>query len=123
MLAVGGVVSLLLGSLMLIKTDATIGVTAISHGVIFTSVFVSALFFLFVIGLGLKAQRAKPVTGVQGMLNDIGESVEMLDPRGMIKVHGELWQAESIDGKIEKGSKVRIVSMENLKLKVAPINT
>jgi membrane-bound serine protease (ClpP class) len=72
LLTVGAIISLLLGSLMLIKEDPGFPVLKISRTIIFTFTALSALFFLFVIGIGIKAQRAKPVTGVEGFLGETG---------------------------------------------------
>jgi len=120
-LAIGGVVSLLLGSFMLIQSDSSLEFVRISTSVIISTVVISALFFLFIIGLGLKAQRAKPVTGIEGMTSEIGETIETLDPIGYIRIHGESWKAESVSGKIDKGTKVRVLRIEDLKLYVEPI--
>ena len=114
-LAIGGIISLLLGSLMLIRKDAG-EIGRISWGVIISSVTLTSLFFLFVIGMGLKAQKLKPVTGADAMVGEKGFTQEELDPLGMVKVHGELWQAESISGNISKGEKVRVKEMKGLKL-------
>jgi membrane-bound serine protease (ClpP class) len=119
-LAIGGVVSLLLGSFMLIQSDSSLEFVRISTSVIISTVVISALYFLFIIGLGLKAQRAKPVTGVEGMTNEIGETIEILDPIGYIQIHGERWKAESLSGRIAKGTKVRVLKIEDLKLFVEP---
>ena len=121
-LAIGGVVSMLLGSFMLIQSNSSLEFVSISRSVIIAAVVISALFFLFIIGLGLKAQRAKPVTGIEGMMGETGESIEILDPLGTIRVHGEMWNAESLSGRIEKGRKVRVKRIENLKLYVEPIS-
>ncbi|AFD05894.1 NfeD family protein [Solitalea canadensis] len=115
LLAISGVISMLLGSLMLIRED-TGEVGKISLSVILTMVSASALFFLFVIGLGLKAQRAKPVTGVEALIGETGSSLEMLDPVGTVFVHGEIWKAESTAGIINKGEKVRVIKRQNFKL-------
>jgi membrane-bound serine protease (ClpP class) len=123
MLAIGGVVSMFLGSMMLIRTDSTLEFAAISKSVIVTSVLVTAAFFLFVIGAGLKAQRSKSVTGMEGMVNKTGEVLTALEPDGTILVHGEIWQAESVSGNMSKGEKVRVISLNGLKLKVASLNT
>jgi len=103
---------------MLIRPDASWNFMSLSLSVIITSVAVTAFFFLFVIGLGIKAQRAKPVTGVEGMIGNIGESLETLDPIGRVRMHGELWNAESVSGIISKGEKIRVVGIKNLKLYV-----
>jgi membrane-bound serine protease (ClpP class) len=122
-LTIGGVVSLLLGSLMLFRGESGLEFISVSWSVILPSVLVSALFFLFVIGLGIRAQGAKPVTGIEGLVGDIGESLDALNPNGPIWVHGEIWQAESVHGKVDKGEKVRVVGITNLKLQVEQLNS
>lgn len=117
-LTVGGVISLILGSLMLIKTDPGFDVLQVSWEVILLFVILTVLFFTFAIGLGIKAQRKKPATGPEGLLNEIGEAITELEPNGRIKVHGEIWNAESIDGKISKGGKIIITGISNLKLQI-----
>jgi membrane-bound serine protease (ClpP class) len=120
-LAIGGAVSLLLGSFMLIQSNSSLEFVKISRSVIYSTVVITTLFFLFVIGLGLKAQRAKPVTGVEGIKGEIGETIESLAQSGYVRVHGEMWKAESVSGNIEKGKKIRVVRIEGLKLFVEPI--
>lgn len=116
LLTVGGLISLLLGSMMLLRTDGSIEIKRISWSVIFSSVVISTLFFFFVLGAGLRAQRLRPVTGLEGMIGEIGESLETLDPSGMVRVHGEIWQAESISGTIHKSARIRVSGIENLTL-------
>jgi membrane-bound serine protease (ClpP class) len=123
LLTIGGIVSLLLGSLMLIRSDSTFDFIGISMSVIIASVAVTAFFFLFVIGLGIKAQRAKPATGIEGMIGEIGSSLEILNPAGRVHVHGETWSAESVSGLINKGEKIRVTGIKNLKLYVESVNT
>jgi len=120
-LAIGGAVSLLLGSFMLIQSDSSLEFVKISRSVIYSTVIITTLFFLFIIGAGLRAQRAKPVTGVEGIKDEIGETIEALAPIGYVRVHGEMWKAESVSGNIEKGKKVRVMRMEGLKLFVEPV--
>lgn len=119
-LAIGGIVSLLLGSMMLIRRGAG-PIGQISWAVIISSVVVTTLFFLFVIGMGLKAQRLKPVTGSESMIGEMGEAKEDLNPLGMVFLHGELWQAESLSGIIQRGEKVRVKNMQGFKLYVEKV--
>ncbi len=119
LLAIGGIVSLLLGSMMLIREDS-MEFARISWSVIIPSIASTALFFLFVIGMGIKAQRMKPATGIEAMTGETGESLEMLSPSGTVMVHGEIWQAESVGGAINKGEKIRVIRMQNFKLFVEP---
>lgn len=118
LLAIGGVVSLLLGSMMLIRSGSSLEMVRISRTVIFAATGVSALFFLFIIGIGIKAQRLKVVTGMEALIGDTAEVLDRLDPTGTVKVQGETWNAESLSGVIGKGEKVRIKEMKNLKLYV-----
>jgi len=122
LLAIGGTISLLLGSMMLIKSNSSLEMVKISRGVIIGATIVSALFFLFVVGFGVRAQRRKVVTGIEGLVGEIGEVMETLSPTGIVKVQGEIWNAESLSGTIDKGEKVRIKEMKNLKLFVEKIN-
>lgn len=115
-LAIGGIVSLLLGSIMLIRPGRDQEFLGISRVVIVAATTVTALFFLTVIGLGLKAQRNKPVTGPDSMNGSIGESIDILNPMGRVMIQGEYWQAESVAGEIAPGEKVRVTGMKNLKL-------
>ena len=118
LLSIGGVISLILGSIMLIHTDSTLEVIKISWQVILVIVILTAAFFIFAIGFGIKAQSRKPVTGIEGIIGEIGETISNLEPEGQIRVHGELWNAESLDGSITKGTKVTVTQVSNLKLMV-----
>jgi membrane-bound serine protease (ClpP class) len=119
-LAIGGIISLLLGSMMLIRTGSG-DIGRISWTVIISSTVVTALFFFFVIGMGLKAQRLKPTTGMNALLGEQGTANELLNPSGMVLVHGELWQAESTSGEISKGQKIRVKDMQGFKLFVEKV--
>jgi len=123
LLAIGGIVSLFLGSVILIRTGPGIEFVRISKTVIFSSVAVSAFFFLSIIGLGLRAQRHKPVTGLEGLIGETGESLEALRPSGSVRVHGERWAAEAVGGNIEQGEKIRVLRMQHLKLYVERSNS
>ena len=117
-LSIGGVISLIIGSIMLINVESGLEVVMISWQVIALFVVLTILFFGFAITLGIKAQRRKPTTGVEGLIKEIGEAITDLNPEGEVRVHGEIWRAETIEGKIESKSIVEIVEVHNLKLKV-----
>jgi membrane-bound serine protease (ClpP class) len=107
--------------MMLMKSGSTLEMVKISNAVIIAATAVSALFFLFIIGAGIRAQRLKVVTGAEAMIGDVGEVMEPLTPSGTIRVQGEVWNAVSMSGTIDKGEKVRIREMRNLALFVEPI--
>lgn len=116
-LTIGGVISLILGSIMLIETESALEVVRISWQIILVTVVLTVAFFAFVIGFGIKAQTRKPTTGIEGIIGEIGETITDLKPAGQISIHGELWNAESSDGSpIIKGSKVEVTRVSNLKL-------
>jgi membrane-bound serine protease (ClpP class) len=122
LLTVGGVASLVLGSLMLIKEDPTFPLMKISLTLILTTVGLTVLFFLFVLGAGMKAQRAKPVTGVEGFIGETGVVLNDLNPVGSVRVHGEIWEARAkSDEKIEAGALIRVVEEKNFRLTVERI--
>lgn len=116
MLAIGGVVSLLLGSMMLVRTNLPLESAGISYSIIIASAAVTALFFLVLIGAGLKAQRAKPVTGIDGLIGETGETLGLINVTGTVRVHGEVWNAESVSGAMSQGEKIRVTGIKDLKL-------
>ena len=121
LLAIGGALSLLIGSLMLIRTSSTLEFVRISRVAIFTSVGISVFFFLGIIGMGLRAQRQKPVTGIDGIIGKTGISLEPLSPVGTVQIYGEIWRAITVGGDIGKGEKVQVVGLDNLTLHVKSI--
>jgi len=121
-LAIGGTVALLMGSMMLLRNDSPLEYVRISLKVIIPSIIITALFFLFVVGAGLRAQRSKPVTGPEGLIGETGESLEELNPSGMVRVHGEIWQAESVSGSIGGSVRIRVTGIKDLRLFVEPLH-
>jgi len=118
LLTIGGIVSLLLGSMMLIDPESILETMEISMELIIFIIVLTTIFFLVIITLGIKAQKRKPVTGVEGIIGDRGLAVSVLNPAGEIKVHGEYWKAESVVGEIKQGDEIEVVEMDSLKLKV-----
>jgi membrane-bound serine protease (ClpP class) len=118
LLTVGGVISLFLGSIMLINTDAWFEFQEISLAVIIPTVLFTAAFFLFAIGAGLKAQRRQPTTGSEGIVGELGVAFTKLNPGGQVRVHGEMWNAECIDGTVPKDGSIVVVEVNGLMLKV-----
>lgn len=117
-LTVGGVISLILGSIMLIKEDSMLEVVSISWEIIATIVVLTVLFFTFAITLAIKAQKRKPTTGAEGIIGETGFAITEINPEGNVQVHGEVWKAESLEGKIEANDNIAVKGINNLKLKV-----
>ncbi len=117
LLALGGVVSMVLGSLMLMKTDAPF--MQISLSVIIPVVVLAAAFSFFVVGMGIRAIRGRPVTGSEGMVGLIGVAKTPLAPEGKVVVQGEIWDAVS-ETPQQPGDKVKVIRMDGLTLYVQP---
>ena len=115
LLSVAGVVSLLLGSLMLFKGDGPD--MKLSLQVLLPTVILISGFFVAIAGLVFRAQISKPTTGSTGLVGEIGVVKKALIPDGKVFVHGELWNARAKDP-IDKDAKVRIVQVVNLILEV-----
>lgn len=120
MLAIGGTVSVLLGSMFLFRTSSVGDVAALSWTVIITTTLVNLLFFLFVVSMGLRAQRRKPASGM--LVNKTGTALTNIDEDGSIRVQGETWRAESIEGFIPKGAEVMVTAQKGLTLQVKVLN-
>lgn len=115
----GGLVSLVIGSLMLSKSNMPF--LRISLQVIIPMVFTTLVFFIFIIGKAIKIQFKKPSTGKEGLIGETGIAKEDLDPEGLVLVHGELWKAKSIDGVVKEGEMVMVKEVNGLKLEVKKI--
>ena len=119
LLTIGGVISMVLGSLMLFESPEPF--FRVSLSVIVPAVLGTLLFFLFAVGLGLKAQRRKPTTGAQGIIGETGVTIGKIDPEGQIKIHGEIWRATA-DSPIRAGQKVIVRDvLDGLVLKIEPV--
>ena len=120
MVSIAGIASLLIGSFMLVDSDAPYLQIARSL-IIGLSLAVSA-FLILVIRAVYRVHKKKPVTGSIGLIGTEGMVIEKLDPSGLIKTHGEIWKAVSTDKKIiKKGSPVEVVKVEGLLLYVKKI--
>ncbi len=125
LLTIGGAISLLLGSIMLINSPFEL--MQISLTVIITAVALTVLFFLFAIGMALKAQRRKPTTGKEALVGERGIALTKFKPAsngwatGQVRVHGEIWKAISQDA-INPNEEIVVRGVEGLTLKVEKVN-
>jgi membrane-bound serine protease (ClpP class) len=120
LLTIGGIISVLLGSMFLIRASPLENIVSVSRVVIFATTSAAALFFIFVVGMGVKAQRLKPVTGMHALIGKKGSAINLLAPNGMIKVNGEMWNATSLSGSIQPGDHIIVREIKNLTLLVEP---
>lgn len=115
LLSVAGVISLLLGSLMMFK--GTEPDMKLSLKVLLPTLILISGFFVFIAGLVFRAQVSKPRTGTKGLVGEIGIVKKALTPEGKVFIHGELWNARAQE-EIDENAKVRVVNVVNLMLEV-----
>jgi len=120
MLTIGGIVSMVLGSLMLFESPLPF--LKLSLSVIIPAAIVTALFFVLTFRLAYKAYKRKPVTGAEGLIGMEGIAKTDITPSGgMVVVHGEFWSAYS-DDVIQKEERVLVEDVKGLRVKVKKSN-
>ncbi len=116
LLTIGGIISMLIGSLMLFESSAPF--MKLSLYVVLPGVFFISLFFVLTIRLAVTAYRRKPVTGPEGLEGLVGiANTDITTESGMVSLHGEIWSALS-DVPISKGEKVIVEAVSGLTVKV-----
>ena len=116
LLTVGGIISMIIGSVMLFKTPAPF--LRVSWQVIIPAALGTAAFFAFAVSKALLAQRRKPTTGKPGILGERGKVVSWTGGSGKVFVHGEYWDAVS-DETINPGDMVTVTASEEMQLRVS----
>jgi len=116
LLTAGGIISLVIGSLILFSYSPGIEV---SRGLIAGVAVGFTAFAIFVIGAIVRGQRRRKATGAEGMIGKTAIAKTPLDPTGTVLTHGELWTAASEGGRVAPGEEVIITKVEELKLWVA----
>ena len=115
-LALGGIVSMALGSLMLF--DAPELGFRVSWWAIVPMVGLTSGLFLFVVAAGVRALSGRQLLGPSGLVGTLGVVRERLAPEGHVLVHGELWRAVAEGGPLEPGAQVRVLAIDGLTLRV-----
>ena len=118
-LGFGGVIAFVIGSIILFDQEGT--GYAVSLPLIFALSLITAVFFLFIIGAAIKARERPVVSGQEEMLHASGEVLDDFEGKGRIRIHGEIWLAESATP-LRRGDKVQVVAVDGLVLKVQPQN-
>jgi membrane-bound serine protease (ClpP class) len=118
-LAFGGVVSMFLGALFLIRSPLTSG--GVSIGVALAGTLPFGILAVVLMRLVLRSRKWKTATGKEELIGAQGVAVAPLPAgsEGMIRVHGELWRAESSQP-VQEGETVKVLRLEGLKLYVEP---
>ncbi len=115
-LAVGGTISLALGTLMLFRA----GTVSVSLPVVALGTTVTVLFFAFVIGAGLRAGLRPVATRSGGLAGRRGVVIERLGPEGRVRIGDEFWNARA-DTTLEVGAVVEVVELKGMVVRVRPV--
>lgn len=118
-LTTGGVIAFTIGSIMLFDVPEAMDF-GIAWQVLIPATATTAAFFIFAVGLGLKAQRRRAVTGQGGLVGEVGRARTELAPAGKVFLHGEIWNARA-SGPIAVGEPVRVVAVRGMELSVEPV--
>ncbi len=110
-LSVGGLIALTLGSLMLFED------MQVSLELMLPTILLVGGFFVMVAGIAFRALRTKPTGGADGLMGEIGVVEKLIEPEGMVFVHGEYWRAFSNE-RLEPEERVEVIGIEGLLLKV-----
>jgi membrane-bound serine protease (ClpP class) len=115
-LTVGGIIAMLLGSLMLFEAPPPL--PGISLWVVVPSTLLVAAFFVFLVGAALKTLSQRPYSGREGLLQKGGVALTPIDQKqGKVFVAGERWDACS-EEPIAQGVEVEVVQLEGMTLLV-----
>jgi membrane-bound serine protease (ClpP class) len=119
LLAAGGLVSMVLGLVMLI--DSPSPEWQLGWPFIISTILALAAIVTFVTRLAVRAQIRCSVTGVAGMVDESGEVLDAIAPgaAGRVATHGEIWSAIA-DQPIPQGARVRVVAVDGMTLTVSP---
>jgi len=117
-LGVGGVVSFIMGSLMLWGSKAPPGIY-LDRRIVYSMAAAVSMFFLFIVQAVVRAHRRRPATGAVGLVGETGVAKTPLEPEGTVLVEGELWGARAADDqRVEVGDEVEVVEVKGLRLRV-----
>jgi membrane-bound serine protease (ClpP class) len=115
LLSLAGVVSIFLGSTMLIDSEDP--AMQISQGILYPTLGLAIAFSIGIIVFATRTRNLKKQGGADGILGETGVVKETLNPHGSVLVDGELWEAEC-EGEIVEGEHVIVESVEGLKVGV-----
>jgi membrane-bound serine protease (ClpP class) len=119
-LTVAGVVSFIIGALVLFNSAGTPRFERVSPLlVIFVGVFIGSIFAV-ILGYALRAQRRPVITGKENLAGQTGFAMSEINPAGQVQAAGELWSADLEEGSgiIHKGDRIEVTKVEGLRLKV-----
>lgn len=117
-LGIGGVIAFVIGSIILMDTE--VPGFGIDISVIVTFALLSALIFIIVVGMAIKARRRPVVSGLEELVGGEAVVIDDFDQKGTVSIHSETWQAFS-STPLHKGQQVKVTGIKGLILQVEPL--
>jgi len=116
-LGIGGIISLILGGLILTGSRETPGLEVNRWLIIGVSVPIGA-FFMFVLAALVRIRRTPAGAGIVRLVGRTGVARTLLNPGGYVAVLGERWEATAEDPPIEYDAQIIVTAVEGSRLKV-----
>jgi membrane-bound serine protease (ClpP class) len=117
LLTVAGLVSFVLGSLMLVRSPFP--AMRVGLAVVLPTALAVAFVVIFLLERVIRSHRQRPITGIEGLVGEVGTAATALNPGGRVLVHGEYWDATS-HSPVAAGAEVRVVKASDRNLEVEP---
>ena len=117
-LGIGGVVSFVIGSIILMDTEAP--GFGIDLSIIITFAVISVAMFVFIIGMAIKSRERPVVSGLEELVGGYARVVDDFDDTGNVSIHSEIWNARA-SMPLLKGQQVRVTAVKGLVLEVEPV--
>lgn len=120
LLTIGGIVSVILGTVVLFKNPQISGI-AVSTNVLIINLIGILAIAAFLAWIVLRSQMRKPAAGIESLVGKKGLTKTALAPKGKVFVEGELWEAESMSGDIAIGAQVEVREVKGFKIIVTKV--
>lgn len=114
-LGFGGLTAFVIGSIILMDTDAP--GFGIDIALVGAFALTSAVFLIFVLGMLLKSRQTPVVTGREELLGEVGIALADFTDKGPVRVHSEIWQARTRET-LKKNQRIRVIGRDGFILEV-----
>jgi membrane-bound serine protease (ClpP class) len=118
-LGIGGIISMVIGSVILIDTD--VPGLVVSRPLIGAIALAGSLGLMAIIGIAVKARKRPVVSGREQLVGAVGTTLSDFDQQGSVFVHSERWNAIS-RSPLREGQAVVVTGINGLTLEVRPVD-
>jgi membrane-bound serine protease (ClpP class) len=120
-LTTAGVVSFIIGALVLFNSPGTPSFSRVSVPLVVVSGIAMGLIFAGVVAFAVRSQRGPVRTGRERLVGRTGRAQTALAPEGLVQVGGEQWSATAEAGEIKEGARVEVVAVQGVRLTVREV--